>query len=152
VRGKRERARERPQRRKESREREKREDVRVLLRKKLKNWSRKWHTKPKNHSLSRFSSPSHNEIKKNKHTSKGKNSISPPPLQKFIYTHRIKKTAYIKNGFYCASEKSLLVSHFLVRCDRIERSRVFARGGFPIGFFLLSFFTRRDGLELSLPA
>jgi hypothetical protein len=101
-------------------------------------------------SLSLFISP--NKIKKNKHTSKGKNSISPPPLQKFIYTHRIKKTAYIKNGFYCASEKSLLVSHFLVRCDRIERSRVFARGGFPIGFFLLSFFTRRDGLELSLPA
>ena len=90
--------------------------------------------------------------KKQAHTSKGKNSISPPPLQKFIYTHRIKKTAYIKNGFYCASEKSLLVSHFLVRCERIERSRVFARGGFPIGFFLLSFSTRRDGLELSLPA
>ena len=149
MRGKRESERER---RKESREREKREDVHVLL----NFWSRKWHKNQKI-TLFRFSSLTQRNKKKQTHnTSKGKNSISPPPLQKFIYTHRIKKTAYIKNGFYCASEKSLLVSHFLVRCERIERSRVFARGGFPIGFFFassrLSLFSRRDGLELFLPA
>lgn len=55
-------------------------------------------------------------------------------------------------------EKSYVsVSHFLVFCERIERSRVFARGGFPIGFFLLPVslslsFSRRDGLELFLVA
>ena len=82
---------------------------------------------------------SSHKIKKKRthtHTSReGRRILSlPRHFKSYIYA-RIKKTAYIKNGFDCASEKSLLVSHFLICGERIERSRVFARGGFPIGFF-----------------
>lgn len=93
--------------------------------------------------------------KENTHTHQKGKILSIPATSKVYIYARVKKTAYIKNGFYCALfEKSYIsVSHFLVRCERIERSRVFARGGFPIGFFLLPVslslsFSRRDGLEL----
>lgn len=95
--------------------------------------------------------------KENTHTPKGKNSINPRHFKSYIYA-RVKKTAYIKNGFYCALfEKSYIsVSRFLVCRERIERSRVFARGGFPIGFFLLpaslSLFFKARWIRALLPA